>query len=231
MSVQNVLSHSRRSPSTMNGISKRLLMIRILQLVSLVENGATNGYAVQQLSGLLQSLDRPRIPGLSIFPELYVMSVFEREGLYRSMPDPHLFVELLGPHVGDTIFYAMNLILENSYGLKVGFPEADEAYKWYILRDKEKIGDLAYDRKNGCKIPRLRATLKGRTITICYEPVGLVVDAWIHFNPSSMRRQLMIEALPTFREREEEFIWMLKTRPSEFIEHVERHVSNNRLEC
>jgi hypothetical protein len=227
LAVEDRLRHTGRHPSTMNGISKRLLRTEILKLVARLESGSATNDASHEVGRLLQSLDEPRIPGLSVFPELYVMSVVEREGIYRTMQDPHLDVELLGPHTGDTVFYAMSLVLEDCYGLTVEIPKADEAYKWRILLREEKAGDMAYDIRGGHRVPRLRATLRGRTIAFCYRPVGLVVRTRIHFNPPFMRQQIRTEVLPTFCKKEDEFMWMLRTKPREFLGHLESTLMAN----
>lgn len=47
---------------------------------------------------------------MSVFPELYVMSVWEREEVYKSAVNPYLEAELLDPHVGDMPFLGMRLV-------------------------------------------------------------------------------------------------------------------------
>jgi len=145
------------------------------------------------------------------------MSVFERQGIYMNSIDPYLEVELLGPHLGDTVFYAMRLVLKESYGLAI----EQGKYKGRILHNCEEIGDLTYDNEDGHRIPRLRAKMTGRTIVFCYKPTGLVIDTRIHFDPSRTRRQTRAEILPTLRRKENEFLRMLKTKPSDFLKGLE----------
>jgi hypothetical protein len=186
-----------------------------------IQQDGVNESTIHEISRLLRSLDQRRIPGLSIFQELYVMWVVKRKGLYKSSLDPYLEAELLGPNVSDIVSGAMSVILKESYGLKV---DASTRYKRGIFLGDAKVGDLAYDTKNGHHLPRLRATLAGRTIVFCYRPVGLVVETDIHFSPPRMREQIRAEVLPILSKQEEEFLVMLKAKPSDFFGHVERAV-------
>jgi hypothetical protein len=215
--VNDSLSGTGRWPCTT--ISKRLVKAKILQLVARIGSEGAAGSTMNELRLMLRSLKQPRMPGISVFPQLYVMSVSEREGTYKTTLDPYLETELVGPSVGDAVFDAMRTVLEESYGLSV---EVSGKYKWKIVRGDFKAGDLSYDEERGQRVRRLRATLAGRTIAFCYRPFGLVVETRIHFNPSAKRRQIRSEVLPTLRRKEEEFIRMLTARPSQFLGYAER---------
>jgi hypothetical protein len=204
----------------MDGISRRLLRAKILQLVARIESDGVTSSTLHEVSLMLRSLKQPRIPGMSVFPQLYVMSVVEREGIYKTMLDPYLEVELVGPSVGDAVFDGMRAVLEESYGLTVEVPGE---YKWNILRGDVKVGSLAYDTKEGHRVRRLRTTLTGRTIAFCYRRAGLVAETKIVFNPSAKRAQVRSEVLPALRRKEDEFMDMLRSRPSDFLKHIEEH--------
>jgi hypothetical protein len=219
------LRYVGRHPSTydMSRISRRLIKTKALQLCAQMESHGVDRATVYEIGRLLRSLSQPRIPPLSIFPELYVMSIWETERVYKGSSDPYLEAELLGPHVGDTVFYAVRLVLEECYGLSVNVPEEKEfKYKWYVLCGDTKAGDLTYDRANGHRVRRLRAILKGRTIVLSYRPVGLVVETQIYFNPPRMRRQIRDEVVPALRQKENEFMSMLKAKPSDFFRHLDK---------
>jgi hypothetical protein len=211
-----------RHPShEMDGISRRLIKTKALQLYAQMESHGVDRATVYEIGRLLRSLSQPRIPTLSIFPELYVMSIWERERIYKTASDPYLEAELLGPHVGDTVFHAVRLVLEECYGLSVNVPEEEEyKCKWNIFRGDIKVGSLKYDRKEGHRVPTLRVTLAGRTIALCYRPVGLVIETRIYFNPPSMRTQIRDEVVPALREKENEFMSMLKAKPTVFLRLV-----------
>jgi hypothetical protein len=224
LAIEDRLRHPGRRPSTLDGISRRLLRMEILKLVAKIRSSGITDGTLHDISRLLRSLDQPRIPGLSVFPEFYVMSIWEREGTYNATLDPYLEAELLGPSVGDTVFDGVSTVLEESYGLRVEVPSQ---YKWNILRGDTKAGYLTYDREKGHRVRRLRAILGGRTIVFCYRPVGLTVETSIHFIPSAKRRQIRSEVLPALRRKEEEFALMLGARPSDFLASIERALSKS----
>jgi hypothetical protein len=202
----------------MDRISKRLLRAKISQLVARIESEGVTSSTLYEVGLMLRSLKGLRIPGMSVFPQLYVMSVSERERTCRTTLEPYLETELVGPSVGDAVFDGMSTVLEESYGLRVEVPGN---YKWKIFHDDLEAGYLAYDEEKGQRVRRLRAKLAGRRIVFCYKPIGLLIENRIHFNPSAKRHQIRSEVLPPLRRKEEEFMRMLRAKPADFFQYVE----------
>jgi hypothetical protein len=202
----------------MDRISKRLLRAKISQLVARIESEGVTSSTLYEVGLMLRSLKGLRIPGMSVFPQLYVMSVSERERTYRTTLEPFLETELVGPSVGDAVFDGMCTVLEESYGLRVEVPGN---YKWKIFHDDLEAGYLAYDEEKGQRVRRLRAKLAGGRIVFCYKPIGLLIENRIHFNPSAKRHQIRSEVLPPLRRKEEEFMRMLRAKPADFFQYVE----------
>jgi hypothetical protein len=217
LATHTTLMSTRRHPYPMDGISKRLLRAKILQLVARIESEGVTSSTLYEVGLMLRSLKKPRIPGMSVFPQLYVMSVLERERIYRTTLEPYLETELVGSSVGEAVFDGMCTVLEESYGLRVEVPGN---YKWKIFHDDLEAGYLAYDEEKGQRVRRLRANLAGRRIVFCYKPIGLLIENRIHFDPSAKRYQIRSEVLPSLRRKEEEFFRMLRSKPSDFLKHI-----------
>lgn len=182
-------------------------------LMGIKENGLTSTNR-QELRRLLCSLDLPHRKGTSPIAGYHIMGIKVKEGVYKNSADPYIDCEILSSCIADAVFETMENILDSVYALRI----ENRKFKWEILDQDRKVGDLFYDMDRGVNARRLRFATHSKMIVICWNHEKLLARARIHFDPQGKRYAIMEEVLPFLVKKQKEFEAILVSRPRELFQ-------------